>query len=122
VLGAGFTKAFYPEAPLLTGDYYEDLIAQLQYFPRARRILELERNHHAAGWINIERLMTRLDGRMPYDVKHGAHGEFGLASSEIKRWFAHQLQKAKDGQHYAEELEMFADYSVENSINCMAHV
>jgi hypothetical protein len=119
VLGAGFTKAFYPETPLLTGDYYEGLAEKLGYFPRARRLLELEQNYHADGRINIERLMTRFDSRMPYDMRHGTHGEFGLVLSEVKSWFTDRLRKAMDGQCYAKELQTFANYCMENHIDCI---
>src|SRR5712692_9146095 len=73
VLGAGFTKAFLREAPLLIDDYgAEALKAKFGAFRDAVALLELEleltlKEKYPAGWINLERLMTRLAGGMPYD-------------------------------------------------------
>jgi hypothetical protein len=42
VLGAGFTKAFCPDAPLLVDDYgVEQLIVEFQGRPVALKLLEL---------------------------------------------------------------------------------
>ena len=62
VLGAGFTKAFFPGAPLMMDDYgLDSLLDKFQEFELARRILklELERDQKKAGQVNMERLMTR---------------------------------------------------------------
>ena len=45
----------------------EDLAARINGLPKASRVLDWERNLHEQGFINIERLMTRLDSLMPYD-------------------------------------------------------
>jgi hypothetical protein len=120
VLGAGFTKAFLPQAPLLTDDYDGDLLAaRFKGFPHARRVLDLERSRNANGQINIERLMTRLDGGMPYDFEHGASEELSLLLSEIKSVFRNRLEKAKSGLCHADEMAALARYCVDNAITCI---
>jgi len=77
VLGAGFTRAFLPKAPLMLDDYgAPELAAKLSAFPRACRLLGLEIALHSNGHINIESLMTRLDGLMPYDRSLSAEQEY----------------------------------------------
>src|SRR5712691_11276920 len=95
VLGAGFTKAFLPHAPLLEDDYAVDL-EKFKHFPLARRILELEIERNSSGSINIERLMTRLDSLMPYDPE-GADQELGLLLSEVNNAFVTRIMQAKQG-------------------------
>src|SRR5207247_11152049 len=69
VLGAGFTRAFVPRAPLLVDDYNGQLLKErFSGFMRTSQILENEIRRHERGWIDLERLMTRLDGRMPFDA------------------------------------------------------
>ena len=67
VLGAGFTKAFLPDAPLLVDNYnLRSLLPKYKHFDLARRIIGLELEESRIGKVNIERLLTRLDG-LPYD-------------------------------------------------------
>ncbi|MBI2862884.1 MAG: hypothetical protein HYX89_08685 [Chloroflexi bacterium] len=123
VLGAGFTKAFLPDAPLLTDDYDgQSLLDKFKDFPHAKRILELELGKSPSGQINIERLMTRLDGRMPYDHEQGAGDELGLLLSEVKRSFVRRLDVAKKGDchtKHTKELAAFARHCIENGITCI---
>lgn len=118
VLGAGFTKAFLPEAPLLTDNYdvKEDKIKNL---PHAWRVLELELRRNFNREINIERLMTRLDGQMPYDFEHGAKEELDLLLYEVKQSFRRKLDNAKTYEFHEAELEKFADYCIFHNINCI---
>ena len=68
ITGAGFTRAFVPDAPLLVDDFGNfALVEKVSGLPRASELLESERNQHPEGFIDIERLMTRLDELMPYD-------------------------------------------------------
>lgn len=84
VLGAGFTKAFAPKAPLMVDHYDVDsILKEFADFQHARRILELELNKNSDGKINIERLMTRLHSGMPYDFKNAANEEIPLLLSKI---------------------------------------
>jgi len=120
VIGAGFTRAFLPKAPLLTDDLYADLLAKkFEAFPHATSILESERSKNHNREINIERLMTRLDGLMPYDFEEGANEELGLLLSEVKRCFVRRLDEAKNGPLHNAELAAFARYCVENKITCI---
>lgn len=77
VLGAGFTKAFLPAAPLLLDNYGMEgtLTRKYRELEYANDILqdELARARpFGAGKVDLERLMTRLDGGMPYDESHSA--------------------------------------------------
>lgn len=120
VLGAGFTRAFLPQAPLLTDDYDGDALTEkFKNFHHASRILGLERSKNLNGYINVERLMTRLDGLMPYDFEEAANDELTLLLSEVKRCFRRRLEEAKKGPFHAEALAAFARYCVENGITCI---
>ncbi|MHC1726222.1 MAG: hypothetical protein AB9866_09480 [Syntrophobacteraceae bacterium] len=96
VLGAGFTKAFMPTAPLLV-DHYDigPIFEKFKQFKHAHHILNKEVHTRADGRINIERLMTRLDSGMPYDLFQGAREELLLLLSEIKRVFKQRILEAK---------------------------
>jgi hypothetical protein len=89
VLGAGFTRAFISEAPLLSdpyplGKFLETYPANK--FPHAHKILSLESERAAAvGRFDLERLMTRLDSSMPHD--------FALASVQLVDQLRHELHK-----------------------------
>jgi hypothetical protein len=127
VLGAGFSKAFFPSAPLMVDDYSAVSLAQkFRFFKHASRIIDLERNRESRGRINIERLMTRIDGLMPYDFYRGQdfegyHGEaseeLGWLLQEVKKIFIERIQLAKDKPQYVSDLKAFAKYCVGNSIN-----
>ncbi len=120
VLGAGFTKAFLPDAPLMTDDYNGDALADnFKSFTYASHILELERARNKHGHINLERLMTRLHGSMPYDSERGANQEISLLLSELKRRFRERLEKAQKGVCHWEEIKKFASYCVQNKITCL---
>jgi hypothetical protein len=68
VLGAGFTRAVCPEA-LLENDFeVKWLLERFRSYRTARKLLELEAASDPGGTINLERLMTRLHGGMPYDA------------------------------------------------------
>ena len=96
VLGAGFTKAFLPTAPLLV-DFYDisHIIKKYEHFRHAHYILEKEFATRQDGKINIEQLMTRLDSGMPYDLFHGAREELLLLLSDIKIAFKNRLSEAR---------------------------
>jgi hypothetical protein len=123
VLGAGFTKAFLPQAPLVEDDYGgEVLLTQLQgeESKNARTILELELKTCGGGKINIERLMTRLEGGMPYDLNHRADKELQWFLSVIKRRFVERIQEAlKAGVGHLDELQLFAKACLGKGMNCI---
>jgi hypothetical protein len=121
VLGAGVTRAFVLDSPLLTDDYnVKHLLNQFATFPAAVRILESERMLAADGVsLNIERLMTRLEGRMPYDLEQGVAAELDLLLTEIQKRFRQRLERAKEGERRDSELDALAKHVVDNSISCV---
>jgi hypothetical protein len=123
VLGAGFTKAFLSESPLLVDKYGgRELEARFRSFPTAHAILQMELDHHdhPQGWINIERLMTRLSGGMPYDSETEAKNEFGLLLSELKQSFIRRIEEARQAQKGEQAgLLNFARHCAKNHVNCI---
>lgn len=114
ILGAGFTKAFLPKAPLLIDDYDgKYLLKKYSDFKHAKKILENEINSKPSGKINIERLLTRLQGRMPYDREHNALPEIAMLMSDLKSVFSKKLLEAKDGEFHNEDLDKFARICLE---------
>ena len=87
VTGAGFSRALVPDAPLLVDDFNSELLNdRVRGLSNASRLLELERNLHPRGHIDIERLMIRLDTLMPYDYEESAGNaanECGFLLSEL---------------------------------------
>src|SRR4051812_12991938 len=96
VLGAGFTKAFLPEAPLMVDAYDSDghLSDRVKGASYAGRLLYAEKQR-AGGLINMERLMTRLDSEMPYDSREADASELKYLLFEVKRAFFRKLHKAE---------------------------
>ena len=123
VTGAGFTRALVPGAPLLVDDFNNDLLEdKVRGLPNASRLLDWERNLHPSGYIDIERLMTRLDALMPYDYAENAGNaanEYGFLLSELKRAFLDRLHEARAGDIHSEELKRFARYCETNRCRCI---
>ena len=120
VLGAGFTHAFVPEAPLLIGDFGAKLLARkFQKFPHATRVLDAETGGRSGREMNIERLMTRLDGRMPYDSQHGAQSELSLLLKMLKEHFVRRVTDARENRTQDDDFERLAKCCVENAISCV---
>ena len=119
VLGAGFTRAFLPEAPLMVDDYDgSHLLAKFHGFKYANQVLDWEISKQGTN-INIERLMTRLYDRMPYDFPQGADQELGMLLVELKRNFVQRIQKARMRNVKDAELISFANYCLKNRIHCV---
>ena len=112
VIGAGFTRALVPDAPLLIDDFGNDDLAQrVRGLPNASRLLEWERSRHPRGQIDIERLMTRVESLMPYDhaeFSGNAANEYALLLSELKRSFLDRVHGAGEGVVHRDELARFA--------------
>ena len=120
VLGAGFTKAFLPHAPLMVDDYEGDKLAsKFLNFPYASRVLDWERSRNDKGEINIERLMTRLAGLMPYDYDQKADDELKMLLVELKKSFIRRVELAREKSGNIRVLESFAKYCVSEGINCI---
>jgi len=117
VLGAGFTKAFLPDAPLLVDNYNLDpLLEKYKHFDIAFRLLKQERDRYKQR-INIERLLTRLDG-MPFD-RDDASFQFGQLKQDVHNLFVDRLGQAKAKGDHLEDLGRFARYCVEKGIKCI---
>ena len=123
VTGAGFTRALVPGAPLLIDDFCNDALQEtVRGLSNASRLLDRERSSHSEGYINIERLMTRLDALMPYDYAHNAGNtanEYAFLLSELRRAFLWRLHMARQGDIQREELDRFAKFCANNGCNCI---
>jgi hypothetical protein len=120
VLGAGFTKAFLEDAPLLVDDYGgSDLLEKYAAFPHAQRILSEELSRQPEDLMDLERLMTRLDGGMPYDGAVGAKQEFALLNSELRSAFQSRLAQARQGVFHKEDMQQFAAHCKTNKVTCV---
>jgi hypothetical protein len=122
VFGSGFTKAFFPSAPLLIDDWKNEsgLVIEDEFsgLPHVMNILATERRQND-GKINIERLLTRLDGAMPYDQSKGASQEFRLLLSKLKKVIRFRIQSATEGMTYLQDLEAFARLCIKYAIDCI---
>lgn len=119
VFGAGATRAFAPKAPLVEDDYdLPHLLDQFRGFPHAYQILENER-HRREGRINVEQLMTRLHGRMPYDTDDARAQQAHLLSA-IMQQFVRKIRLARLGSIHKEELSAFARLIIKHQINCIS--
>ena len=123
VTGAGFTRALVPHAPLLVDDFNNDSLEDtVRGLPNASRLLNRERSKHPEGFIDIERLMTRLDALMPYDYADdagNAANEYAFLLSELRRAFLGRLHEAWQGDIRREELDRFARFCAENGCCCI---
>lgn len=118
VLGAGFTKAFAPNAPLLIDNYDLDGVRdEFCRFPFASQILENERR--ADGKLDIERLMTRLHAGMPYDQHHRVNHELALLLERIKDIFVKRLSATVREELHLEELAAFAAHVIASRATCI---
>lgn len=120
ILGAGFTKSYAPNAPLLCDDYGGiELLEKFKEFPWSRKILNLEMRINSKNKVNLERLMTRLEGQMPYDFEGEAREQFALLLSQLKIKLKERLERLREGEIFENELENFAYYCVENKYHCI---
>lgn len=123
VFGAGFTRAFCPEAPLLEDDYgtYE-LIEKYVEFPVAHQILKLA---HEAGRkkvnreTNIEQLLTRLYSGMPYDSQIGTNTQIQMLRSDVLQCLLNKLTQTRINLKHPKELQLVAKHCIENKITCI---
>jgi hypothetical protein len=128
VLGAGFTRAFLQDAPLLVDHCYGDeLRKKFANLPDALAMLDAELNDpQHRELINIERLMTRLAGGMPYDFVAEPHHpiaanqELDYLLVEVKKAFIRRLTEARCGKElWPGELWLFAQHVSENQNHCI---
>lgn len=122
VLGAGFSKGFLPNAPLLVGDFdIGPLIEKFDenHFPIAHHILNAELKSKGSSGIDIERLMTRLDGHMPYDFQQKGIQELDHLYHHVKEQFIKGLNNAIEKYPPNPLLQKFAAYCIENKFDCI---
>lgn len=120
VLGAGFTKAFADDAPLLIGDYETPEVKKFDEFPATLAILKQERKRCPEGKVDLERLMTRLAGGMPYDWSSGSKDLMGALLSALKRSLLDKLHQAKAaGNVRWEKLKLLATHCRKKRITCV---
>lgn len=120
VLGAGFTKAFYEDAPLLI-DFYNIDIKKFNSFSIYNIIeneLEKEKSMHD-NKIDIERLLTRLYG-LPYDDEL-EESELYLIFSEIEKIYKNRIIESKRNIDRKKEdlLQKFATYCIDKEYDCI---
>jgi SIR2-like domain len=107
VLGAGFTRAFVPEAPLMVDDYgISSLRERFSTFCYASAVLDAAVAERSDGRIDLERLMSRLSG-MPYDAGD-ARRELELLERELRITLVKKLRDAEAAGVDWEKLKMFA--------------
>jgi len=107
VLGAGFTRAFVPKAPLLVDDYgIPGLRKSFDSFPYAVAILDDALAEYSDGRVDLERLMTRLSG-IPYD-SIDARNEAALLEAALRKTLVKRLRDAKSDKIEWEKLSAFA--------------
>ncbi len=124
VLGAGFTKAFLPTAPLLVDDFGgEKLRTEFAPYPDVAALVDLELSdcsHPRPGLINLERLMTRLDAGMPYDKRIGNPHAMTMLLKSLKDSLARRIADARaESTESAGELLLFARNCCSKAAHCI---
>lgn len=127
VLGAGFTRSFVKDAPLLRDRFsFEPLLKKFNRhdFPHAHHILQMEQSkqHRDDQRVDLERMMTRLDGSMPYDYENRSLKELDLLYRDIKLEFFQKFidARTKQGDTLPPLLLEFADACVTHGIPCVS--
>ena len=87
--------------------------------PMASQLLEAERYRHPDGFIDIERLMTRLHEPMPYDRSNGATDEYAFLVAELKRAFLGRLHDAMNSTAVEGDVVTFANHCAAISATCV---
>ena len=125
VLGAGFTRSFIEHAPILKDRFsFTPLLNKFNQkdFPYAHRILRMEEARQLRDdRMDLERLMTRLDGCMPHDYSNRSLTELDLLYRDIKKEFFDKLYMARalQGDTLPASLLKFAAECVTNKISCI---
>ena len=117
VFGAGFSKAFVPEMPLLC-DHWD--LPKIFNNKNLKTLSDYSCEASNAGKLNIELLMTRLQNPMPYD-KYEDHALFQVAYSQLKKSIQKRIEKAKENssRDYVGELQGLAKYCLKEKISCV---
>jgi hypothetical protein len=80
--------------------------------------LELEFNRPPPDKVNLERLMTRLEGGMPYDSYEGSEAEVAVLAIELRKRFHARVSGVEVPTRQKNLLRRFAKHLIESS----AHV
>ncbi|HIM50139.1 MAG TPA: hypothetical protein EYM32_14855 [Dehalococcoidia bacterium] len=116
VLGAGFTRTFAPKPPLLVDDYdILELQSKFLGLPYASRLLELEFNRSLPDKVDLERLMTLLEGGMPYDSYGGSEAEVAALAYELRKRFHARVSGVEVPIRRQNQLRHFAKHLVETN-------
>lgn len=120
VLGAGFTKAFFRKAPLQI-DNYNITSLQERYgsFEHATKLLNSELSQNEYHKVNIERLMTRLDSGMPYDLTQEGNLVLSSLLSDLKMNLKKRIEESRSDTDNWDEFVKFAQYCLANKIDCI---
>ena len=97
----------------------EQIAEKFKGFDDASRLLELARNWLGDGRIDIERLLSRLDSKMPYDFERGVTTELNLLRTAVLEMFKDRLNSAKQGFQHRDDLRAFARHCVSTRITCI---
>ena len=120
VLGAGFTKAFLPQAPLLVDSiesyHLPKLLDDVARLPFAVAVLSQAINR-TNNTIDIEQLMTRLTDGMPHDL--GYEEQAALLLRAIRHRLLERLYDARSTTVDKEVLDKFAHKCVTEGMNCI---
>lgn len=123
VLGAGFTRAFYKEAPLVLHDYGAKELSQRcrDALPYAKILLdeEMRSDPERLGRINIESLMTRLHSGMPYDRPFGYTDQLQMLLAWLKGEFVERINAAQQGENHKDDLNALAAHCLKRDITCI---
>src|SRR5262249_28582098 len=72
------------------------------------------------GRTNLERLWTRLEGRMPYDRSRGAQRDFEWLRDRIRQLFLRRLETGIEGEPcHPSELQRFARHCIKQKCTCI---
>jgi len=120
VLGAGFTKAFVPDAPLLVDNYAaRDLLHEFEAFPTAKGIMENLIDDKNPDRLDLELAMTRTSAGMPYDSEIGATEQLSLLFTRLKTAFMEKLRQARKGKVHRDDLDEFSRLCARRGITCV---
>lgn len=118
VLGAGFTKAFSNNAPLMLCDIdLPSLKKKFSHFDGAKNLLEQVKVYD--NNIDVEQLLSRLYTGMPYDEKFIPNAERLILYTEIKKRFLDKIIPLKCDEEKKETLDKLAKKILLNNITCV---
>lgn len=120
IMGAGFTKAFIPEAPMLVDPSHVGDLPTKYSEERHHYASEILKYEMTQG-VNIERLMTRLHTFMPHDYERKCTQELDYLYHDLKDLFVNRLRKlTTDKQTLPEDLTAFARWCIDNEADCIS--